>query len=99
MRTKKEEYIDKMAEQLKGWSTRIDEFEHKAAGAALDVKADYEARVRELKNKRDQLSNKLHELKESGSSAWTTLKTGVDMATDDLKDAVAAARDKFRKAA
>lgn len=99
MKTKKEEYIDKMAEQLKGWSSKIDEMEIKAAGAASDVKADYEAKVRELKNKRDLLSNKLHELKGSGSEAWAALKTGIETATKDLKDAVAAAKDKFRKAA
>jgi len=99
MKTKKEEYIDKMAEQLKGWSTKIDELEGKAAGAASDVKADYEARVRELKSRRDLLSNRLRELKGSGSDAWTALKTGVEAAMNDLKDTVAAARDKFRKAA
>jgi len=99
MRTKKEEYIDKLAGRLKGWSARIDELEGKAAGAASNVKADYEARVRELKDKRDRLSGRLQELKGSGSDAWTALKAGVEAATKDLAEAIKAAKDKFRKAA
>lgn len=99
MKTQKEEYIDKLAEQLKEWSAGIDELERKAAGAAANIKADYEARVRDVKDKRDRLSGRLQELKGSGGDAWTALKTGVEAATKDLADAIKAAKDKFRKAA
>jgi hypothetical protein len=97
--TKKEEYIDRMAEQLKEWSAKIDELEARASGTAAGVRAGYEERIRTLKEKRDLLSAGLREMKESGSSAWTVLKTGVEAAKNDLKEALAAARDKFRKAA
>lgn len=97
--TKKEEYIDKMSAQLKEWSKKIDELETKAGTARDDMKTGYENRIGELKEKRDDLSRRLQEIRESSGEAWTTMKAGVESAWLDFTDALAAARDKFRKAA
>ena len=95
-RTKKEEYIDKMAEHLKEWSARIDELESRTGQAASDVKAGYEQRMGELKVKRDILAGKILDLKESSGEAWETFRTGVDNSWEDLKDAVVAAKERFK---
>ncbi|HSB33999.1 MAG TPA: hypothetical protein VLG39_06060 [Nitrospirota bacterium] len=99
MKTRKEEYIDRMATQLKDWTAKLDELESSVKGATADVKAGYENRIRELKEKRDALSSKLHELRESGGDAWETFRYGVDNAWEDFKGAITSARDKFKKAA
>jgi len=99
MGTKKEEYIDKMTRQLKEWSSWIDEMESRAEGTAAGMKAGYETRIRELKKKRDTLSLKLRELGPVSGDAWSTLRTGIDAARRDLKEAISAVRDKFKKAA
>ena len=96
MRTKKEEYIDKMAKQLKEWSSKIDELESRVAKTSSAVKAGYEDLVKDTKKKRDALSHKLHELGETGEDAWSALKTGVEAASTELKHAIDAARDKFK---
>jgi hypothetical protein len=98
-REKKEEYIDWMAQQLKEWSSRIDELESLVAGTSAGMKATYEARIRELKQKRDALSLKLRELGTTSGDAWNTVKAGIEAAKKDLKEAISAARDKFKKAA
>ncbi len=97
--TKKEEYIDKLSAQLKDWAAGIDELETKAAGVSADLKAGYEIRIKELKEKKEALSLKIKELKTSTQSAWDAMKPGIDAAKKELKDAIAAARDKFKKAA
>jgi len=99
MKTRKEEYIDKMANELKEWSAKIDELESKVGIAKADVKTTYEQRIRELKDKRDALSSKLHELRDSSGEAWGSFKAGVDNAWEDLKGAFTDAREKFKKAA
>ena len=99
MKTKKEEYIDKMAYELKEWSAKLDELESRVSGTSADVKAGYETRIRELKYKRDTLSSKLHELRDSSGEAWESFKAGVDNAWEDLKGAFTDAREKFKKAA
>ena len=99
MRTKKEKYIDTMARHLKEWSASIDELESKLSFTSAEVRASYESRIRELREKRDALSLKLRDLGATGGEAWDSLKSGVETSWKDLKDAVSAARDKFKKAA
>lgn len=96
MRTKKEEYIDKTAKQLKEWSSKIDELESRVAKTSAEVKAGYEALVKDTKKKRDALSHKLHELGETSEDAWDALKTGVEAASKELNHAIDAVRDKFK---
>jgi uncharacterized coiled-coil DUF342 family protein len=99
VKTKKEDYIDKMAAQLKDWSARIDELEARAGTIKSDMKEGYENRIHELKEKRDAVTRKLQETGKATDEAWETFKTGVDHAWEDLKGAITAAREKFRKSA
>jgi uncharacterized coiled-coil DUF342 family protein len=93
----REEYIDKLAAQLKEWSAKIDELESKAGAAKADVKTGYENQIRQLKDKRDAATQRLQELKGSSTDAWDTLKAGAEKAWADLNNAVKAAKEKFKK--
>ncbi|HXY61508.1 MAG TPA: hypothetical protein VEJ22_01120 [Nitrospirota bacterium] len=95
----REEYIDKLAAQLKEWSVKIDELESKAHTAKADAKTGYENQIRQLKDKRDAATQKLQELKVASADAWDTLKGGAETAWADLKNAVTAAKEKFKKPA
>jgi hypothetical protein len=99
MKTKKEEYIDKMAWQFKEWSAKIDELESKYKGGTAYVKSEYESWIKDLRDKRDAWSGKFQELRDSSGEAWETLTGGVDHAWQDFKDAYNAAWEKFKKAA
>ncbi len=93
----REEYIDKLAAQLKEWSIKVDELESKAHAATADAKVEYEKQIKLLKDKRDTATQKLQELKSASTSAWDTLKAGSEEAWADLKNAVVAAKEKFKK--
>lgn len=95
-KTKKEEYIDKMSAQLKEWSAQIDELESRTSNAAADVQASYRQRIDDLKAMRDALAIRLRELKDSSEDAWETFKAGLDTSWTDLKDAVIAAKERFK---
>ena len=92
------EYIDKMSQQLKEWSSWIDEMESRISGSTAG-EGHYGARIRDLKTKRDALSLKLRELGTASGDAWKTQMTGIEAARKDLKEAISAARNKFKKAA
>ncbi|MDD1677551.1 MAG: hypothetical protein LUQ40_07445 [Methanomicrobiales archaeon] len=92
----REEHIDKLAAQLKEWSAKIDELETKASATKADVKAGYENQIRQLKDKRDAALQKLQELKGASTDAWDTLKAGAETAWADLKNAVTAAKERFK---
>jgi uncharacterized coiled-coil DUF342 family protein len=92
-----EEYIDKLAAQLKEWSAKIDELESKARAAKTDVKTGYDNQIKQLKDKRDAATQKLQELKGASTDAWDTLKAGAETAWADLKNAVTSAKERFKK--
>jgi uncharacterized coiled-coil DUF342 family protein len=92
----REEQIDKLAAQLKEWSANIDELESKARAAKADVKTNYENQIRQLKDKRDGSKQKLQELKGASAEAWDILKAGAETSWTDLKNAVTAAKEKFK---
>jgi len=92
----REEQIDKLAAQLKEWSANIDELESKARAAKADVKTGYENQIRQLKDKRDGAKQKLLELKGASAEAWDILKAGAETSWADLKNAVTAAKEKFK---
>lgn len=93
----REEYINKLAAQLKEWSAKVDELESKANVAKADVKTEYERQIRQMKDKRDTAMQKLQELKGASTDAWDTLKAGSEAAWGDLKNAVTAAKERFKK--
>jgi SMC interacting uncharacterized protein involved in chromosome segregation len=93
----REEYIDRLAAQLKEWSAKIDELESKARAAKSDAKTGYENQIRQLKDKRDIATQKLQELKGASTEAWDTLKAGAETAWADLKNAVSAAKERLKK--
>jgi chorismate mutase len=99
MKTKKEEYIDKMTAQLKEWSAKIDELEAKVDTTKTGVKLGYDRRILDLREKRTAVTQKLAELMDSSAEAWVATKAGVDTAWKEFKDGLTNAKDKFKKAA
>ena len=97
MMKNREEYIDKLAAQLKEWSAKVDELETKARGAKTDAKTEYEKQIKQMKDKRDAAIQKLQELKGSSTDAWDALKAGSEAAWAELKNAVTAAKERFKK--
>jgi len=92
----REEYIDSLAAQLKEWSAKIDELETRARAARSDAKISYESQIAQLKGQRDDAMKKLQELKGASSEAWDVLKAGAETAWAEMKNAVAAAKEKFK---
>jgi chromosome condensin MukBEF ATPase and DNA-binding subunit MukB len=99
MKTKKEEYVDKMAKDLKEWSATIDEFEADSSRFAVEFQEEFATTIRDLKEKRDLLKGKLQELMGSAADDWMALQTGVEKAKHDLGGAFDEARDIMNKAA
>jgi hypothetical protein len=99
MTTNKEEYIDRMARDLREWSADIDEFERIASRASTDRLEDYEQSMRNLREKRDLLSSRLQDLRGSTSEAWTELEPGIETAKHELRDAFESARITVKKVA
>jgi hypothetical protein len=92
----KEAYHEKMDAQLKTWGADIEQLKAKAAMAKADVKVEYEKQLAQLRAKHGDAHTKLEELKRSSAAAWEELKTGSEMAFDDIRQSLKHATAKFK---
>lgn len=94
----KDEYIERLASQLKEWSTEIDVLNGKMENAADDVKLKYAEEVEALRAKQQAAADKMEELKDASGEAWETIKNTAEQVWDDLKSGLASAVAKFKSA-
>ncbi len=97
MGTQRDEYVAKLKTKLDEWNSEIGALEAKAEQVRSDVREQYRKQIEEAKNRRDELQDRLAELKQSGDAAWDDLKSGMDLAWDALTSAVKSAKSEFEK--
>jgi hypothetical protein len=97
MMKNREEYIDKLATQLKEWSAKIDELEVKARSTTEELKVKYEKEIKELSAQRETAEKKLKELRSASAEAWDILKAGAETIWADMQKTLNEAKQKFQK--
>lgn len=93
---KREEYIDRLAAQLKVWCAEIDALKAKAGKEAVDIKIAIHKEIEVLSKKMQDMQKKLQNIKERTGDAWESLEEESNKAWKDLKEAVCRAGDKFK---
>ena len=83
--------------RLAEYEKEIDQLQAKAEKLGEDGKAKAQQQLTALRQKRDEVSEKLKELSSSGGNAWEQLKTGIDAALEDLGSAYKKAAAEFSK--
>jgi chromosome segregation ATPase len=92
----KKVYWEKVEAKLKEWGVKIDELEAKAERVKAEVKVEYQKRIKDLRDKKENIAKKLEELKKASDEAWQGVKTGVDKAMSELKNAYENIKSKFK---
>jgi len=93
---KKEEYIKKFTEQLKEWTKNVEEVRVKADQALAGTIAELDKHVEGLNQKKQIVTQKLQKMKEASAESWGRLKEELEKAGNDLKEALRAAKEKFK---
>ena len=73
--------------KLDEYGKEIDQLQAKAGELEGDAKAKAEQHLTALRQKRDAVAEKVKELGSSSGSAWEQLKSGIDVAMEELADA------------
>lgn len=81
----REEAIEKMKAQLDALNAKADELEAKADEASGEAKAEYEKRIRHLKEMAEPARDKLAELRDAGEGQWDRLSAEVEKYSKALK--------------
>ncbi len=92
----KNAYEQKLQAKLDEWKADIDKLSAKAEQAEADTKLEYQKQVEDLKKRREDMRERLGELKKSGDSAWEDVKAGIENAWTSLEDAMRKATQRFK---
>ena len=89
-------YGEKFEAQLTEWKAKFEVLEEKAAKASGETKAEMMKSIGELRQKKEVVKEKWAALQKESSSAWDTLKEGVEHAASDLKNALDKVVSRFK---
>ena len=90
-------FWEQMETRLAEYKKEIDKLQAKAEKLGGDAKVKAEQQLTALRQKRDEVSEKLKELRSSSGNVWQQLKSGIDAAMEDLGNAYKKAAAEFSK--
>lgn len=90
---KREEYIDKLDQQLREWNTQINKLQEKASNESQDLKAKLEEKLDDLREKRRQMKTKSERIKSSGDDVFTNIKKDTEKLWGDVKRGISEIRE------
>ena len=90
-------FHEQMKTRLAKYNDDIDQLQANAEKLGGDAKAKAEQQLTALRQKRDEVSEKLKALSSSSGNAWEQLKSGIDAAMEDLGNAYKKAAAEFSK--
>ena len=96
----KEEYLRQMRAKLDEFNKEIQELQTKAASKAIGLKEaskeELSQSMKELAEKKKAAAEKIDELKNASGNAWEDIKTGADLAMDELNKSLEQAVSHFK---
>ena len=93
---KREDYIDKLAAQLKAWCVEIDVLKARAEKETAEVKSAILKEVEIANKKMQQAQKKIKEMNGKNGDVCEILREGANKAWNDLSEAVHRAGEKFK---
>ena len=85
---KSREYLDLMTARLKQMDVEIRELEKFADKAIREVKDDYRQQINDLFLKKEELQDKVSNIKEASGNAWEDIKAGAELSWEAFNESV-----------
>ncbi len=92
----KEAYRKKLNAQIGEWDAQINLLSAKLKNAGADANLAAATKLESLRNKKDEVMQKLKDLDSSTGEAWKEIQSTADKILDELKNGVTAALSKFK---
>lgn len=93
----KEEYQNKLKQRLNVLQSDLDKLRANTDKAEAKMKLEYYNKIQELETKQDHARKKLEELQGASDDAWEDVKTGAELAWNNLSNAIKKASQHFRQ--
>jgi uncharacterized coiled-coil DUF342 family protein len=94
----KDKFVRKMHSNLDQLNNKINDLVAKIEHSEEHLSDEYHQQVLVLKNKHDEIREKLNHIEESGENAWKDMKVGVELAWEDINMGIDTAWDTISEA-
>ena len=95
--SERRDFIKRAKQQLEDWDYQLDRFEHRVEDLAREAQDKARALLRDAREQRSKLKDKLESVESHSEAAWEDIKDGAEIAWDGLKTAYYAAKAEFEK--
>ncbi len=92
---KKDEFAARMKGNLDEMDREIEDLKKESDTKSNEVRQATKKKIRELQTKRDELNQRYDALEKSTGKAWTRMKTGVEKAWGDVRQAYGEAKSEL----
>jgi chromosome segregation ATPase len=93
----KDEYLEKLKTKLDEINGVFYELEDKMQKANVDSRSKYKEQIKEFRQKRNELQQRLRDIHDAGEDAWEELKQGTENAWSSLKGSLMKAKSEFER--
>lgn len=95
--SERRDFVQRAKQQLEDWDYQLDRFEHRVEDLARETQDKARALLRDAREQRSKLKDKLDSIESHSEAAWEDIKDGAEIAWDGLKTAYYAAKAEFEK--
>lgn len=86
--SKRDEFVQKLKDQIDSINSDIDELEKKAESVKKDARAKYLKELEEAKSQRAELESKVTQVRQAGEDAWSDLKDEAEHTYKALRNSI-----------
>jgi lipid II:glycine glycyltransferase (peptidoglycan interpeptide bridge formation enzyme) len=93
----RDEYVEKLKQQLDQWNAEVSQWESKAKLAQESMRAEYEKQLAAYRSKRDHALEQLSKVQSATGEAWKEFARAADDAWARMSEAFEKAGSHFKK--
>ena len=93
----REDYVQKMKQQIDDWNAKLGEWEVQVQKAQAGAKVQYEAQIKALEKQRDEALVHLNKTRDASQSAWMEVSKGAESAWKTMQASFEKAWGEFHK--
>ena len=93
----REDYVNKLRDQLEKWNSEIDALKIDAQRARAETKVEFEKRIRQLHKKCEAARDKIEQIQASEDVPFEEIKAGAEQMWNGIKQLLIDTKAEFKK--
>ena len=91
-------YVEKLKARLDEMNAEIDKLQARSRALEADAEIQTRRKIDQLRERREELSDRISRIREAGAESWEALKEGAERALSELVSGVSEAKERLEPA-